>query len=165
MGDLNKFDREKEQFTHYSNDPNDSMSISENFINFIYEDNSDVLWIGTDGGLNKFDRIKEVFKSYRMKDGLPSDIIYGLLEDDNGNFWLSTTNGLSRFNPATEMFRNYDVRDGLQGNEFHPRSFLKTTTGELIFGGINGFNIFHPDSLKDNSIIPPIVFNRFSVIQ
>ncbi|MFC2103681.1 two-component regulator propeller domain-containing protein, partial [Bacteroidota bacterium] len=160
---ISKFDREKEQFTHYSNDPNDSMSISENFINFIYEDNSGVLWIGTQGGLNKFDRATEVFKNYRIKDGLPSDNISGLLEDDNGNLWLSTSNGLSRFNPATEMFRNYDVRDGLQGNEFHPRSFHKTKTGELIFGGINGFNIFHPNSLKDNSFIPPIVLTDFQL--
>jgi ligand-binding sensor domain-containing protein len=162
-GGLNKFYREKEQFTHYKNDPNDSTSISANLIFSIYEDNNDVLWIGTAGGLNKFDRVKEIFKSYRLSDGLPTEIIYGLLEDDNGNFWLSTHNGLSRFNPTTGVFRNYNVRDGLQGNEFNSWAYCKTKTGELIFGGVNGFNIFHPDSLRDNSFIPPIVFTDFQL--
>ena len=97
-----------------------------------------------------------------MKDGLPGDYILGILEDDNGNLWLSNNPGLSKFNPLTEKFRNYDVEDGLQSNEFeeYPACY-KSKTGELIFGGINGFNIFYPDSIKDNPHIPPIYITDF----
>ncbi len=43
--------------------------------------------------------------------------------------------------------------DGLQSNELkNSQPGYKSKTGELIFGGINGFNIFYPDSIKDNPI-------------
>ena len=160
-GGLNKFDREKNQFTHFVHDPNNSESISNNFIYTIYDDYSGNLWIGTDAGLNKFDREKKVFKHYRSSEGIASESIYGILEDDKGNLWISTNNGLNKFDPVTEIFKNYDASDGLQDNDFAPHSYFKTKTGELIFGGIYGFNIFHPDRLKDNSHIPPVVITDF----
>ena len=84
------------------------------------------------------------------------------VEDDHGNLWLSTNYGLSKFNPLTGTFRNYDAEDGLQSNEFDLHSSCrKSKTGELIFGGTNGFNIFYPDSIKDNPHIPPIVITDF----
>ena len=75
----------------------------------MYEDHSEVLWIGTrGGGLNKFDRTTETFTSYGKQDGLPSDVIYGILEDRQGNLWLSTDkHGLSMFNPHTETCQNF----------------------------------------------------------
>ncbi|MCK4980551.1 MAG: histidine kinase, partial [Candidatus Delongbacteria bacterium] len=162
-GGLDKFDRKKELFTHYTHDPNDSTSISSNIIHSIYEDNKGFLWIGTEGGLNKFDRAEEIFISYRLSDGLPNEMVYGLLEDDNGNFWLSTSYGLSRFNPTTEEFRNYDTRDGLQDNVFDFKAYQATNSGEFIFGGVNGLTLFHPDSLVDNTHIPPLILTDFQL--
>jgi signal transduction histidine kinase/ligand-binding sensor domain-containing protein/DNA-binding response OmpR family regulator len=162
-GGLNKFDREKGEFIHYKNDPNDSTSISDNNIFVIYEDDSNALWIGTNGGLNKFDRTNKVFKRYLLSDGLPSEIVYGILEDNSDNLWLSTVKGLSKFNSNTEEFKNYDVADGLQGNEFTVFAYCKTSSGEFIFGGNNGINVFHPDSLKDNSHIPPVAITDFQL--
>ena len=160
---LSKFDSERELFTHYNNIPQDSTSISGSLVYSIYEDISGNLWIASDGGLNKFDREKETFNHYRVEDGLPDETIFGMLEDDNSNLWLSTNKGLCRFNPVNETFRNYDANDGLQGNEFNPRAYFKTKTGELIFGGVNGFNLFHPDSIKDNYFVPPVVFSDFQL--
>jgi signal transduction histidine kinase/ligand-binding sensor domain-containing protein/DNA-binding response OmpR family regulator len=162
-GGLNKFDREKNHFIHFVHDPNDLESISNNFIYTIYEDYSGNLWIGTDGGLNKFDRGKNVFKRYLTYAGIPNEAIYGILEDDKGNLWISTNYGLNKFDPVTENFRNYDAADGLQNHEYSPHSYFKTRTGELIFGGTYGFNIFHPDSLKDNSHVPPVVITDFQI--
>jgi hypothetical protein len=33
----------------------------------------------------------------------------------------------------------------------------------MYFGGINGFNIFYPDSISDNPFIPPIVITDFQI--
>jgi ligand-binding sensor domain-containing protein len=99
-----------------------------------------VLWIGTwSGGLNQFDRDQEKFAHYRERDGLPNETIYGILEDDHGNLWLSTNNGLSKFNPTTKEFKNYDIHDGLQSNEYNQNAYYKSASGEMFFGGMNGF--------------------------
>ncbi len=161
-GGLDKFNPITEQFTHYANNPDNSNSLSNNRVSAIYEDETGILWIGTQGGgLDKFDPKTETFTHYTEKEGLPSNVIGGLLADGEGNLWLSTFNGISKFNPQTETFRNYDVSDGLQGHKFDSLSHHKTKSGELFFGGYNGFNAFYPEQVKDNPHIPPVVLTGF----
>ena len=161
---LNKFDRETETFTHYKYNPNNPKSLSYNSVGPIYEDDTGVLWIGTyGGGLNKFNRDMEGFQHYDEKDGLADNVIYGILQDGNRNLWLSTNKGLSKFNLDTEKIKNYNITDGLQDNEFNQGAYLKSKSGEFYFGGINGFNVFHPDSIHDNLHMPQIVITDFQL--
>ncbi len=162
---LDKFDPKTESFRRYQYDEDNSKSLSSGQVYSIYEDSRGILWVGTaGGGLNKFYRKRGTFSHYRAKDGgIPNDTINHILEDEQGNLWLSTNKGLSKFNPKTETFRNYDVSDGLQGNEFIWGSGYKTRSGELAFGGQNGFNIFKPNEIKDNPYIPPVVINDFYI--
>ena len=60
-------------------------------------------------------------------------------------------------------FKNFDQFDGLQNRQFNLWSGLKTKRGELIFGGINGVSVFHPDSIQENIAVPPIVITDFSI--
>ncbi len=162
-GGLNKFNRETNTFTRYLHSSDNPTSLSNNNVSKIYEDKKGVLWVGTQGGgLNKFNREKNQFKHYTQVDGLPNEVIYGILEDDIGNLWISTNNGLSKFNPNTETFRNYDVKDGLQSNEFNMGAF-KSKNGAMYFGGNNGVNVFYPDNIKDNTQIPKIVITDFQL--
>jgi serine phosphatase RsbU (regulator of sigma subunit) len=120
------------------------------------------MWFGTTKGLCRYYRDSNKFKTYREKDGLANDFVYGIVEDKNGNLWLSTNNGLSKFDPKNETFKNYYSEDGLLGNEFNQNAFAKDfKSGRLLFGGPNGLNIFHPDSLKNNDYLPPIVFTNY----
>lgn len=163
-GGLNRFDREKGVFKHYKNDPDNPQSLSNNHVFCILEDSrhNGTLWLGTwGGGLNKFDAATEKFVHYTEKDGLPNDVVYGILADDHGNLWLSTNKGISRFNIATETFKNYNTHDGLQSHEFNAGAYHKSKGGEMFFGGINGFNAFYPGEIKDNTYIPPIVITAF----
>jgi PAS domain S-box-containing protein len=164
-GGLNKFNRETGEFTQYKHDPNNLNSLSYDRVLSMYEYPAGTLWIGTyGGGLDKFDISTETFTHYTEKDGLPNNSVVGILADDQGNLWLSTGKGLSKFNPKTETFRNYDVSDGLQGNEFDGvKAYFKSKTGEMFFGGLNGFNAFYPEQVKDNPHIPPIVITDFRI--
>jgi len=163
-GGLNKFDPEKGQFFHYRFNPDDPNSLSNDYIMALYEDRSGILWIGSNGeGLIRFDSQRETFSNYTVSEGLPGNAVYGILEDDEGNLWISTNNGLSKFNPQTETFKNYDVSDGLQSNEFNGNSCYKSPKGDLFFGGINGFNRFYPESIKDNLYIPSVVITKFRI--
>ncbi|MBU0490823.1 MAG: response regulator [Chloroflexi bacterium] len=159
---LNRFEPDTGHFTSHRNDPADPNSLSNNTVLTVHEDKEGILWIGTfGGGLNRFDRATGIFTQYREKDGLPNDSIYGILEDDQGFFWISTNKGLSRFDPRTETFKNYDAGDGLQSDEFNQNAYYKSNSGELFFGGINGFNAFYPQDVRDSSYIPSIVVTDF----
>jgi len=135
--------------------------INNNFINSVHEDKSGNLWIGTDDGINKFEKTKGEWKYYTIKEGLPGSIAYGILEDERGHLWVSTNLGLARFDPETEIFTNYGIHDGLQGNKFNPGSYLKSPDGRMFFGGVNGYNSFHPQNIKNNTFIPPVVWTAF----
>jgi len=161
---LDKFDRETETFVHYQHEDNNPNSLSSGQVYDIYEDSRGFLWVGTaGGGLNKFNRATGTFSHYRKKDGLPNDTINYILEDEQGKLWLSTNKGLSKFDPQMETFRNYDVSDGLQSNEFLWGSGYKSRSGELSFGGPNGFNLFRPNEIKDNTILPPVLLTNFKI--
>ncbi len=163
FGGLDALDYREGKFIHYNFNADSSTSFSPFKISSLYEDKSGNIWVGTqDRGLIKLNKENGQIKNFRMRDGLPNDYIVGIVEDEHGNLWLSTNYGLSKFNPLTGTFRNYDAEDGLQSNEFDLHSSCrKSKTGELIFGGTNGFNIFYPDSIKDNPHIPPIVITDF----
>ncbi len=160
-----------ERFIHYTHNPDDSTSLSDNRIISICLANDNSLWLGTfGGGLNKMLLTKDnsgnekvSFKRYTENDGLPNGVIYGILCDNDGILWCSTNSGLSRFDPKTEQFRNYDVSNGLQSDQFFWGASIKSKTGELIFGGINGFNIFLPNEVVDNQNIPRIVITDFKL--
>lgn len=164
---LFKFNPEKEKFTSYRNNPQDHNSINNNLIRSIYPDPiapDKILWIGTaGGGINKFDLQNETFTHITEKDGLPNNVVYGILPDEEGNLWLSTNKGLSKYNPAKNHFTNYDVNDGLQSNEFNTGAFFKSKSGELFFGGINGFNYFFPGEVGNKKSIPNLVFTDFKL--
>jgi PAS domain S-box-containing protein len=162
---LNKFDRNTAEFTHYKHESNHLNSLSYDRVLAMLEYPAGTLWLGTyGGGLDKLDIATETFTHYTEKDGLPNNSVVGILADDEGYLWLSTGKGLSKFNPKTEKFRNYDVSDGLQGNEFDGvKAYLKTKDGEMFFGGLNGFNAFYPEQVKDNPHIPPIVITNLKI--
>jgi ligand-binding sensor domain-containing protein/two-component sensor histidine kinase len=154
---INVLNREKNKFTYYSQNLDKPYKLSDNTVKVIVQDDENNLWIGTNNGLNKFNPETKSFKVYFEKDGLPSSSIESIEIDHDGRLWLGTSYGLSRFEPKSELFRNYTVDDGLQGNEFFRRSSFLSKDGEMYFGGNNGFNVFHPDSIKDNTSFFPIV--------
>jgi signal transduction histidine kinase/ligand-binding sensor domain-containing protein/HPt (histidine-containing phosphotransfer) domain-containing protein len=162
-GGLNKFDPQSNIFTHFKANEGNTTSLSNNFVASIHEDKNGLLWLGTFSGLNKFDPKTERFTVYKEKDGLPNDVIYTILEDNQGFLWLSTNNGLSKFDPINETFKNYDKSDGIQSKEFASFSAYKSQSGELFFGGTNGYNHFYPENIKDDTTLPNVVLTDFRI--
>ncbi|TJZ60493.1 response regulator [Sphingobacterium olei] len=124
-------------------------------IRFIHKGKDNTLWIGTEGGgLLKFNKISKKYTRFTDTDGLASNTLLNLLEDEIGNFWISTYNGISKFDPVRQTFQNFYESDGLQSNQFSYNAALKLKNGEMIFGGIRGFNVFQPSQIQLN-IKPP----------
>ncbi|MFA6234156.1 MAG: SpoIIE family protein phosphatase, partial [Bacteroidota bacterium] len=148
------------EFTFYRYDSRDSNSISHDHVLTLEPDPYEpakFLWIGTDGGgLNRFEYSAQRFTRYGKKDGLPNPVVYGILPDAAGFLWMSTNAGLGRMEPRSVRFRNYDVRDGLQSNEFNRMQYFRIGDS-LCFGGVDGYNLFSPEAIRNNTVVPPIV--------
>ncbi|MCP3959137.1 MAG: histidine kinase [bacterium] len=141
-------------------------ALASDLIQVILEDSRrpETLWVGTESsGLHRVDLTTRAARQYLVKDGLPGNVIDGLLEDDEGFLWLSTSRGLSRFDPESEVFRNYDTTDGLQSHSFIRSSCYRMEDGTMFFGGVSGLTSFLPTDVIDNPHPPPVVLTSFSV--
>ncbi len=104
-----------------------------------------------------FDTKKAVIKKrYSSVDGLCNNAVLNIEEDATGFLWLSTFNGLSKFDPVTGRFKNFYESDGLQSSQFSYNASYKLRSGELLYGGINGFNVFVPEKITNRTFTPPL---------
>ena len=147
--------------THYTFDSENEKSLSSNTVFAINQDNIGTLWIGTNTGLNKYEPSTHTFIHFTEKNGLANNLVLTIFEDDHSNLWLSTPRGISKFNLTNFQFKNYFLPYQLSNVWFIQPPGYKTEDGEMYFGGTNGLIRFHPDSIKDNLYVPPIVITAF----
>jgi signal transduction histidine kinase/CheY-like chemotaxis protein/streptogramin lyase len=159
---LDLFNAKTGKFRHFVHSAAKT-SISNNTVVDIKEDHEGRIWLCTFDGLNIFNPSREDFTRFTTEDGLQNNFTYALLEDQQHDLWVSTNSGLSRFNRKTSAFTNYTDEDGLQEDEFKPHSALKSSTGELFFGGVNGFNKFYPNRITNGRSAAPLLLTGFQL--
>ena len=137
--------------------------LQQAFVNCFYESTSGYIWIGTRSGLFAMKEGSKELLQYTTADGLPSNVIYGIMEDAYARLWISTNQGLSCLNPENGKFRNFTILDGLQGNQFNAGSYCRQDNGYMLFGGVNGITLFRPETLIDNPYAPKPVINKLFV--
>ena len=164
---LFSFDEKKLKWSHFKNIPGKINSLSYDIIFSLCPDPiqpNEFLWIGTKGGgLNKFEKSTGTFERFGIKEGLPNDVIYGIINDADNNLWMSTNYGLSKLILKNKTFVNYTEKDGLQGNEFNRNAFCKTEDNTIFFGGLNGFNYFNPRKIVSNPIASNIIISSIKI--
>lgn len=141
---------------YYPDSKNPNNTKSQTFLE-ILEDKTGTLWFATDEGLGKYTRSTDSIYYYNLSDGLPVDLIWSILEDDHNNIWFSSRKGISKLDTKTNKFQNYDISYGLPKNGLSNIYGCKTENGEMYFGYPGGIVKFHPDSIKINTFIPPVV--------
>lgn len=162
-GGLNLFDPETEAFQHFRHDPFNPKTLADDTVYAVNVDANGTVWVGTQGGgLDRVlgsatDPASIEFANVSQSDGLANDVIYGLQIDDAGTVWLSTNYGISRYDPKSGDIKNMHRKDGLQSEEFNSGAHYKSESGELFFGGPDGFNAFRPNDIKTGSVIPLIM--------
>ncbi|MCS3799576.1 signal transduction histidine kinase/ligand-binding sensor domain-containing protein/DNA-binding response OmpR family regulator [Chitinophagaceae bacterium OAS944] len=136
-----------------------------NPVRSLLEDKAGNFWVGTEGGgLLLFDRKSgAIVTRYTTDDGLCSNSVLNILDDKLGNLWISTFNGISKFNIKDRAFTNYYQNDGLQSNQFNYNAAIALQTGELVFGGIKGFNIFYPANIVEQKHTRAILFTDIRI--
>ena len=161
---LDRLDPAGGGFTHYRHRAGDAHSVSGDNVPAVYPAPDGIVWLGTrGGGLDRFDPATGQVRRYGRKDGLPSDAVVSILGDPKGHLWLGTLNGLTEFDPAGARVRNFTRNDGVQGNQFNIGAALKLRSGELVFGGTQGYTRFFPADVTSNDYRPPVVLRDFQI--
>ncbi len=149
---------------NFISDPENPLSLSNNDVSAIFPASDGAIWVSTfGGGLNRYNPKTKVFQVIDKSLGLSSNVVHTIQEDQYGDIWVGTANGLCRVKANLEI-RKFGLEDGIQDLEFSKGASYLNKNGQLLFGGINGFNVFHPDDIKRNRNIPPVRFTAFSVV-
>jgi len=137
----------------------DNPIVNSKLISVYIDSQRRVLFSSEGRGIFIYDVKRNDFINISESEGLPNNVVYGMLDDPFGNLWISCNKGLvcfSQSDPYNSML--YNKEDGLQSNQFNSKSSYKTRNGKFYFGGINGFSCFYPQDLNasKNIVIPPV---------
>ncbi|MEO8862416.1 MAG: two-component regulator propeller domain-containing protein, partial [Ginsengibacter sp.] len=161
------FDPKKDDFTHYFH--HDTLATASSLSNdntiALLQDSRGLVWIATRDGLNYYDPATGKFSTLGKQNGLADNIVLSIVEDKEHNIWSGTPNGLSNVIISKDaksgkllfQFRNYNQTDGLQGKEFNEYAAYCTRSGDIFFGGPNGFNLFNPEQINNSDFDPKLV--------
>ncbi|MDT8432352.1 MAG: two-component regulator propeller domain-containing protein [Bacteroidales bacterium] len=151
------FDPVRSMLRQFRSSNTDTTSISGDYIMTICEDQQQKVWIGTHSGLSRFNDENFAFDRMNHRMDFNDYTINGLETDDEGRLWISTNDGIYSYDIPLNELRHFDYLDGLQSNEFNRGASYKNSKGELFFGGVYGFNVFHPNEINRNPDAPPVL--------
>lgn len=156
----------------FYNNSNNRNSLNYSYVSSFLDDPyapNDFLWIGTKGGgLNRLDKNTGDFLHISIKQGLPDNVIYGILADKNGNIWGSTNKGIfcmvqSKNAKLQWTFNNFTKSNALQDDEFNTGAYARLPNGYLAFGGVKGLNIFDPKKMLEGDFIPNVFITDIQI--
>lgn len=159
---LNRFHLRTQTWKRYFHDST-SGSLTNSWVKHIMRDREGSIWLATVDGISRYNPQHDTFENYGTENGLTNHYVYGIIEDSQGFLWMGTDGGLARFDKQNGAFRMYDAADGLQSNEFNTNAFYRLQSGVVLFGGVNGMNMFHPAKLTDRTYMPPVVLTAIKV--
>ncbi len=162
---LDRIDPTTNQVKHYSFNPDDNNSISNNNILDIQQDSKGMIWLATAEGINKFDPTTETFTRYTEADGLPTNLTVGVVEGDDGEMWIASQNGLSQMVTNKKLgkvtFINYNSSDGLGTDVFLALASTRAADGHFYFGSEAGLTTF--SSITSNKTPPAIIISNLFI--
>ncbi len=117
------------------------------------------IWFGTrGGGVNRLSK-DGTYVNFSEGDGLFGKTVFGILEDTfSRDVWFSTNDGLYYYDYKTEKINKSEINNPSFCGAFYVRSCYKTSKGEMLFGGTDGFIMFTPSKIKYNNQKPRVFF-------
>lgn len=115
-------------------------------------DNQGWIWIGSLNGVFVLKPNSRKVFHFGLKNGMPNEMINGIIEDQFGNVWVTTANGLCRFSRLDEQnFRLavFDEQNKLGDCSFNWMATAHLAGGKLLFGSQNGFYVVDPSNIQN----------------
>ncbi|MGD2091916.1 MAG: two-component regulator propeller domain-containing protein [Candidatus Aminicenantes bacterium] len=137
-GGLNRWDRRTNQFTHYTHNPNDPDSISDNDVYCLCIDRWGILWVGTAKGLDKmgkdgrFQRMTlEAFRPPYFRRFDLEESVRSIYEDQKGRLWVGTIGGgLTKLDPTRKTYTIYRHQPANPNSLIHDSVYTIYETSE-----------------------------------
>lgn len=119
-------------------------------------DKRGLIWACGINGLSIYDERHDYIYYLNKENGLCYNVTQGVVEDNNGHLWVTTANGLSEIEVGSKGGRyifhvnNYFERDGLKNVCFSKGAIIRTPSGLIYIGSINGYNVIKPQLASKN---------------
>lgn len=138
------FDKSTETFRHMTPE-NSNLSIE--WVNKVFVDSKNTLWVGTSYGLNKLEAGRDSFEIFITQDEeapgtLSSNEITSIHETPEGNMWIGTTDGLHKYLPDSNSF---EFHSGEFNNQYIC-SIEHDANGNLWVSTHGGLTQYNPSS-------------------
>ncbi len=103
--------------------------------------------------------------TYYTKDGFPTRALE-FVTDKNNHLWIYSESGkagIYRYDPRSNEMVNFSGPWIIEGAVFGGLKD-KDLSGRIFFGAVDGITVFHPDSVRQNSFIPPVEITDIKVL-
>jgi signal transduction histidine kinase/DNA-binding response OmpR family regulator len=144
-------------------DTADQHSLTNNYVNNLFEDSKHKIWFCTESGLCYFDPGLKKIVRYISEPALGDNQVFKMLEDKSGWLWVSTSKGLITLNLQKNQSKIYNTNNGLLSEQFNYNSGFKNSDGNLFFGTVKGMISFNPSAFNENRVVPPVYITGLQV--
>ena len=110
------------------------------------------VWVGTLNGLFVINPKDKSSRFFGKAEGMPNEMINGMIEDRYGNVWVTTPNGLCRFlrlQDGEMKLMVFDSQNKLGKTNFGWMTVGHLAGGNLFFGTPDGYYIVNPADVKE----------------
>ncbi len=130
-------------------------------LSILFTDENNI-WLGERNGLIHYNLNTGQYNYYKIKSNRNYPLI-SLLADNNGNIWASSYSAILKFSIDTKNFDIYPSGDEIPINHFERKCAFKSSNGDLIFGGQDGFIRFSPENITKSDFVSPVFFTNLVV--
>ncbi len=139
-------------------------ALRSKYICDIYLQGDTVMWLASYGaGLVRYQTKSGKIKYISTGAKNAQEITYSLVADDNGVLWSTSRDKISSINTHTLSVKNYPKKLMPMSMSFFQTARMKSSSGEIFFGGTKGFVSFNPQSISTRSYAEKIVFLNFNL--
>jgi diguanylate cyclase (GGDEF)-like protein len=165
---LVRLDRSTGALTRLPVDSLNPNALPGGMISSLLLDRQGRLWVGAFGrgiqvedGVDAQGRMR--FRRLTTHDGLPQNSVDMLLMDAKGMIWASTDDGLAQIDPANLAVRAFRAEQGVGLKGHWVGAGTIAASGELIFGGIGGITVVHPERPASTGNMPHLTITEARV--
>ena len=159
---LNRIDLHTGKVERIVSDEADPTAISSGYVSSLHIDLQGRLWVALLGGginvlIDRDSKGKPRFKKISTEDGLPNNNIDKLLQDNQGKIWVSSDDGIAVIDPNTFSIHSFHRAEGVAIPSYWVNSGVKTSVGEMVYGGTIGLTVIRPELLTEWNYRPQVV--------